>query len=100
MYYRSITGQVWPDNPTKFPDFTNPMTHQWWSESIAGWRQKARGTINTRIFQFIFSRVPFKIAFDGLWIDMNEPTNFVNGTVEGCQSNDLNYPPYLPKVDK
>ena len=36
------------------------------------------------------------IEWDGLWIDMNEPANFVNGDSEkgGCANNTYNMPPY------
>ena len=67
------------------------MTQQWWEERIAE-------------FQAL-------LPWDGLWIDMNEPANFVDGsaTVEkkaqniitfkcfqGCANNSLNYPPFKP----
>ncbi|XP_029014912.1 lysosomal alpha-glucosidase [Betta splendens] len=72
-----LIGKVWP-GPTAFPDFTNPETGQWWEDCI-------------REFH---TRVPV----DGLWIDMNEPANFVQGSVEGCPDSDIENPPYTPKV--
>ncbi len=73
-----VTGYVWPMSATHFPDFTNPVTAEWWNDQIVAWRDL--------------------IAFDGLWIDMNEVSNFVNGSTEGCRINNLNNPPYLPKI--
>lgn len=72
-----LIGQVWP-GPTAFPDFTNPETQSWWQENI----------------QDFHSKVPV----DGLWIDMNEPASFVQGSVEGCPDTDLENPPYVPGV--
>ncbi len=69
--------QVWPGH-TAFPDFTNPQTQTYWEEQIQGFHST--------------------ILFDGLWIDMNEPSNFVNGSTEGCPKSPLNSPPFLPGI--
>ena len=76
---QALVGQVWPDDNTYFPDFSNPVTQQWWVDQILEFYNK--------------------IKFDGLWIDMNEPANFVTGSVNGCPNNSLNYPPYKPYSD-
>ncbi|XP_078521078.1 lysosomal alpha-glucosidase-like [Lissotriton helveticus] len=72
-----MIGKVWP-GLTAFPDFTNPETHQWWLENL----------------QQLYSKVPF----DGLWIDMNEPSNFVDGSTDGCPAGEFDNPPYTPAV--
>uniref|UniRef100_A0A803VDE7 Alpha glucosidase n=1 Tax=Ficedula albicollis TaxID=59894 RepID=A0A803VDE7_FICAL len=68
---------VWP-GPTAFPDFTNPRTHEWWHDMVKEFHD----------------RVPF----DGMWLDMNEPSNFVEGSQDGCPNNNLEHPPYVPGV--
>ncbi|XP_072098532.1 lysosomal alpha-glucosidase isoform X1 [Mobula birostris] len=70
-------GQVWP-GPTAFPDFTNPETLAWWYENIKEFHDQ--------------------VPFDGMWIDMNEPSNFISGAVNGCPDNSLENPPYVPGV--
>uniref|UniRef100_A0AAX7W087 Lysosomal alpha-glucosidase n=1 Tax=Astatotilapia calliptera TaxID=8154 RepID=A0AAX7W087_ASTCA len=70
-----LIGKVWP-GPTAFPDFTNPDTRQWWEDCIRDFHSK--------------------VPVDGLWIDMNEPASFVQGSVEGCPDSDLENPPYTP----
>nr|XP_055050692.1 lysosomal alpha-glucosidase isoform X1 [Misgurnus anguillicaudatus] len=72
-----LIGKVWP-GPTAFPDFSNPTTMDWWMDCI-------------RLFYY-------KVPVDGLWIDMNEPANFVQGSVNGCPDTDLERPPYTPGV--
>ncbi|XP_019619834.1 PREDICTED: sucrase-isomaltase, intestinal-like [Branchiostoma belcheri] len=72
-----IVGQVWPSDSV-FPDFTNPSGVQWWADNC-------RDLHNN-------------ISFDGLWIDMNEPSNFLNGSLSGCATNTRNHPPYLPDI--
>ncbi|KAI9514722.1 hypothetical protein NQZ68_030911 [Dissostichus eleginoides] len=72
-----LIGKVWP-GPTAFPDFTNPETGRWWEDCIRDFHSK--------------------VPVDGLWIDMNEPSSFVQGSVEGCPDSDLENPPYTPRV--
>ncbi|XP_019633184.1 PREDICTED: lysosomal alpha-glucosidase-like isoform X7 [Branchiostoma belcheri] len=73
-----IVGRVWPGDTT-FPDFTNPITQQWWLEMAADFHKE--------------------VPFDGMWIDMNEPSNFVDGSTHGCPDNELEKPPYTPAVN-
>ncbi|KAK7100863.1 probable maltase-glucoamylase 2 [Littorina saxatilis] len=86
----SMFGFVWPQGKAVFPDFFKYATQQVWKELIVSHRAK--------------------LAFDGLWIDMNEPANF--GTNEErpwnwpeddkpywslhCGNNTLDDPPYRP----
>ncbi|NWI99491.1 MGA protein, partial [Crypturellus undulatus] len=72
-----LIGEVWP-GVTVFPDFTNPVCTSWWVEEC-------------RLF---YNTVPY----DGIWIDMNEVSNFVAGSNKGCEQNDLNYPPFTPNI--
>jgi alpha-glucosidase (family GH31 glycosyl hydrolase) len=53
-----FTGKVWP-NDAVYPDFLNPATQAYWSKNL----------------QEFHDQVPF----NGLWLDMNEASNFCNG---------------------
>ncbi|XP_064251996.1 lysosomal alpha-glucosidase isoform X6 [Passer domesticus] len=82
VFIRNATGQpligkVWP-GPTAFPDFTNPETHEWWHDMVKDFHEQ--------------------VPFDGIWLDMNEPSNFVEGSQDGCPNNNLEHPPYVPGV--
>ncbi|NWI69361.1 LYAG glucosidase, partial [Todus mexicanus] len=82
VFIRNATGQpligkVWP-GPTAFPDFTNPETHEWWHDMLKDFHDQ--------------------VPFDGMWLDMNEPSNFVEGSQDGCPNNNLEQPPYVPGV--
>uniref|UniRef100_A0A8D1KFA1 Lysosomal alpha-glucosidase n=1 Tax=Sus scrofa TaxID=9823 RepID=A0A8D1KFA1_PIG len=72
-----LIGKVWP-GLTAFPDFTNPEALDWWQDMVAEFHAQ--------------------VPFDGMWIDMNEPSNFVRGSVDGCPDSDLENPPYVPGV--
>uniref|UniRef100_A0A452UGQ7 Maltase-glucoamylase n=1 Tax=Ursus maritimus TaxID=29073 RepID=A0A452UGQ7_URSMA len=72
-----LIGEVWPGN-TVFPDFTNPSCAVWWANE----------------FELFYNQV----EFDGIWIDMNELSNFVDGSVSGCSTSNLNYPPFTPRI--
>nr|XP_032653104.1 lysosomal alpha-glucosidase isoform X2 [Chelonoidis abingdonii] len=74
---KPLVGKVWP-GPTVFPDFTNPETHRWWHDMVKEFHDQ--------------------VPFDGMWIDMNEPSNFVAGSLDGCPNNKLENPPYVPGV--
>ncbi|KAK7508001.1 hypothetical protein BaRGS_00000966 [Batillaria attramentaria] len=70
-----LVGKVWPGS-TAFPDFFHPKSDEYWFNQM----------------QSYHSQIPF----DGLWIDMNEPSNFVDGSVNGCTKGPLDNPPFTP----
>ncbi|XP_027698115.1 maltase-glucoamylase, intestinal, partial [Vombatus ursinus] len=72
-----LIGKVWPGK-TVFPDYTNPKCAQWWAEE----------------FRLFYD----EIKFDGIWIDMNEPSNFDDGSSTECLYSNLNYPPFTPRI--
>ncbi|KHN85505.1 Maltase-glucoamylase, intestinal [Toxocara canis] len=64
-----MLGIVWPERHAAFPDFLDPTnaTVEWWANE--------------------FSLFHKTVAFDGIWIDMNEPANF--RTNENSESNEV-----------
>jgi len=79
-----IEGKVWP-GVVYFPDFFHPNASQWWYNQIANFH--ASGP-----------------EFDGMWIDMNEVSNFCDGQCTSVDNSEglkpltfnPNNPPYLP----
>ena len=55
---------VWPSVPVVFPDFSHPAALDWWVQQIDQWS----GSVG----------LP-----DGLWLDMNELSSFVDGELPG-----------------
>ncbi|XP_053464708.1 putative maltase-glucoamylase-like protein FLJ16351 [Nycticebus coucang] len=101
-----VWGKVWPELPNvhvdesldhetqvelyrayvAFPDFLRNSTAVWWKKEIEE--------------LYVNPREPEKsLKFDGLWLDMNEPSNFVDGSVRGCSDEILNNPPYMPYLE-
>uniref|UniRef100_A0A7N6BV76 P-type domain-containing protein n=1 Tax=Anabas testudineus TaxID=64144 RepID=A0A7N6BV76_ANATE len=74
---KTLIGKVWP-GLTAYPDFSDNVTHEWWYDNLRRFHEK--------------------VPFDGLWIDMNEPSSFVDGSTNGCPSNSIENPPYTPGV--
>ncbi|XP_033884004.3 sucrase-isomaltase, intestinal [Acipenser ruthenus] len=101
-----VWGKVWPDYPnitvdesldwdtqvelyrayTAFPDFFRNQTATWWHREIKEFHTHPNDTEKS-------------LKIDGLWIDMNEPSSFVHGSVIGCRDQRLNNPPYMPPLE-
>ncbi|KAM6146785.1 sucrase-isomaltase, intestinal-like [Phoenicopterus ruber ruber] len=71
-------GKAWPPGDSVFPDYTNPRTAEWWAQMCLEFKDV--------------------LDYDGIWIDMNEPSNFLEGQYPGCAVNDINNPPYVPDI--
>ncbi|MCL4126619.1 UNVERIFIED_CONTAM: hypothetical protein GTU68_014237, partial [Idotea baltica] len=82
-----VVGYVWPDTKTVFPDFFKPETVAWWDNELLRLKQS--------------------LDYDGIWIDMNEPSNFGTNLDKPfnwpagepdwslkCPENSLDSPPY------
>lgn len=80
-----MLGNVWPQKHVAFPNFVDTKTRQWWIDELVR-----------------FHKV---LKFDGIWIDMNEPSNFGTELRTGnfdvnnmlylrCPVNELERPPY------
>ncbi|KAK2188014.1 hypothetical protein NP493_147g04047 [Ridgeia piscesae] len=70
----NVIGRVWPPNDVVFPDFFNDVATPWWG--------------------FLVANFSHTLPFDGLRLDMNEPTNFLSN----CSSSKWDDPPYGTKA--
>lgn len=77
-----LEGEVWP-GISYYPDFSlGDNVTAWWKTQCNDFYNSAQ----------------WGVKYDALWIDMNEPSNFVQGSTSGCNKNDFNNPPYLPNI--
>lgn len=71
---KHFVGNVWPGY-TVYPSFFTPQAQTWWSNQIQTFRDS--------------------VPVDGLWIDMNEASNFCDGDCYSpSTSGSFNLPPY------
>lgn len=76
-----LVGQVWPKDAV-YPDWFNPKTAPWWQDQLTS----------------MFKNLPF----DGLWLDMNEASDFCGGICNQDQQVDspVKYKlPYTPTAE-
>ncbi|XP_058163766.1 sucrase-isomaltase, intestinal-like [Dasypus novemcinctus] len=71
-------GKAWPPGDSVYADFTNPETALWWTQMCTEFKHV--------------------LDYDGIWINMNEPSNFRSGQQPGCTRSHLNYPPFVPEI--
>jgi alpha-glucosidase (family GH31 glycosyl hydrolase) len=83
---KDFVGAVWPGDTT-FVDFFHPNASQYWQDML----------------NILYKKVPF----DGVWLDMNELSNFCNGPCSTPTTpptgfdytNDLPYHPGSVKIE-
>ncbi|KAM8812030.1 putative maltase-glucoamylase 2 [Rhynchonycteris naso] len=73
----SAVGQGYPGN-TVFPDYTNPMCTQWWTDELKEFHKT--------------------LEFDGVWIEMDELSTLRKDSDYKCEDNPLNFPLFTPRV--
>ena len=73
-----MLGVVWPDHHVAFPDFLDPTnaTHNWWISEFVNFQKQ--------------------LSFDGIWIDMNEPSNFGTNDNNPWYYGSADHPNALP----
>jgi len=72
---KNLLAKVWPSEAV-FPDFLNPATEDYWVEMLGILDQE--------------------MPFDGIWLDMNEVSNFCDGECNKPSKNVYSDLPFLP----
>ncbi|XP_060050634.1 sucrase-isomaltase, intestinal-like isoform X2 [Erinaceus europaeus] len=71
-------GKTWAPGDCVYADYTNPRATEWWVQMCMDFRDV--------------------LNYDGICLNMNEPSNFHTGQQPGCEENNLNYPPFVPDI--
>ena len=58
--------------PSAFIDFFKTSTSDWWTQQLADFHEK--------------------VQFNAIWIDKNEPKNYLNGAPDGCGNHPFSSP--------
>ncbi|EIW75819.1 glycoside hydrolase family 31 protein [Coniophora puteana RWD-64-598 SS2] len=67
-----FVGKVWPGF-TAYPDWFAPNTHDWWMQALKNWSDLG-------------------IEYDGLWLDMNEPSSLCAGSCGSANFSQSGFP--------
>ena len=62
--------------PSAFIDFFKKSTSDWWTKQLTDFYEE--------------------VQFSAIWIDKNEPKNYLNGAPDGCGKHPFENPPYIP----
>jgi len=83
---KPFVGKCWPRpiDSVVWPDFTHPRAVEYWHQNLETYHQK--------------------VPIDGVWIDMNDPSNMHSGSIYGGCAKDtdshedasLDNPPFVP----
>jgi alpha-glucosidase len=82
-------GKVWPGY-TAFTDFMNFDTHSYWQDQVSRFKTGLQDTLV--MFLLIMQIASFLqlLPVDGLWIDMNEISNFCSGACSTDSEDGVN----------